>query len=135
MDNGKVRILVIDGHPGKARALRANLEARGYWVFTAGNGRWGIDLAASQKPHLVLLDPNMPGMDGYEVCRRIRQFSSMPIIMLAAEAGVADKIRGLRAGGDDYMTGAFGVKELVARMQAVLRRVQFSEGRELRLIA
>jgi two-component system KDP operon response regulator KdpE len=106
---------------------KINLEAREYKVLTAHNGEEAIELAAGQEPDLILLDIKMPGMDGYQVCQRIREFSTVPIIMLTAMAEDADKIKGLDLGADDYVTKPFSIPELVARVRAVLRRTEQTE--------
>lgn len=126
----KVRILVVDDEPRYVRAIQVNLEASGYEVLAARDGQTAIDLAASEAPDLVLLDIRMPGLDGYEVCQRIREFSAMPIIMLTALAEDADKVKGLDIGADDYVTKPFSADELLARVRAALRRVELSERRE-----
>jgi two-component system KDP operon response regulator KdpE len=123
-----VRILVAEDEPRYIWAIQTNLEARGYQVLTAPDGQTAVDLAASEQPNLVLLDVKMPVMNGYEACRRIREFSTVPIIMLTALVEEADKVRGLDAGADDYVTKPFSVSELLARVRAALRRVEFSAG-------
>jgi DNA-binding response OmpR family regulator len=127
MNKGKVCILVVDDEPRYIRAIQINLEASGYEVITARDGQSAIELAASEEPDLVLLDIRMVGLDGYEVCRRIREFSAVPIIMLTALAEDADKVAGLDVGADDYVTKPFSADELLARVRAVLRRVELSE--------
>ncbi len=127
MHKGKVRILVVDDEPRYVRAVQVNLEASGYQVLTALDGQTAIELAAGEAPDLILLDIRMPGLDGYEVCQRIREFSTVPIIMLTALAEDADKVRGLDMGADDYVTKPFSADELLARVRAALRRVELSE--------
>jgi DNA-binding response OmpR family regulator len=127
MNKGKVCILVVDDEPRYIRAIQINLEASGYEVITARDGQTAIELAASEEPDLILLDIRMVGLDGYEVCRRIREFSVVPIIMLTALAEDADKVAGLDVGADDYVTKPFSADELLARVRAVLRRVELSE--------
>jgi DNA-binding response OmpR family regulator len=122
MHRGKVRILVVDDEPKYVWAIRANLEARGYEVLMAGDGQTAVELAAEEEPDLILLDIRMPGLNGYETCGRIREFSVVPIIMLTAVAETADKVRGLDAGADDYVTKPFSVDELLARVRSLLRR-------------
>jgi DNA-binding response OmpR family regulator len=128
MHKGKIRILVVDDEPKYVWAIRTNLEARGYGVLTANDGRSGLELAASQEPDLILIDVRMPGLDGYELCRRIREFSTVPILMLTALTEEADKVKGLDSGADDYVTKPFSAEELLARVRAMLRRVEFSAG-------
>jgi DNA-binding response OmpR family regulator len=127
MNKGKVCILVVDDEPRYIRAIQINLEASGYEVITTRDGQTAIELAASEEPDLILLDIRMVGLDGYEVCRRIREFSAVPIIMLTALAEDADKVAGLDVGADDYVTKPFSADELLARVRAVLRRVELSE--------
>ena len=127
MNKGKVCILVVDDEPRYIRAIQINLEASGYEVITARDGQTAIELAASEEPDLILLDIRMVGLDGYEVCRRIREFSAVPIIMLTALAEDTDKVAGLDVGADDYVTKPFSADELLARVRAVLRRVELSE--------
>ena len=123
----KARILVVDDEPRYAWAIRINLEARDYDVLTAGTGTSAIELAASEEPDLVVLDIRLPDLDGYEVCRQIREFSTVPVIMLTALAEDADIVKGLDAGADDYVTKPFSVEELLARVRSALRRIEFSE--------
>jgi DNA-binding response OmpR family regulator len=115
MEKGRVRVLVVDDESRYVWTIRMNLEARGYEVFVASNGHSALDLVASKEPDLVILDVKMPGMDGYAVCRRIREFSSVPIIML------------LDTGADDYVTKPFSVEELMARVRAALRRTVLAD--------
>lgn len=104
------------------------LQSVGYEVIHAVDGETGIETAALEQPALVLLDIMLPhGPDGYEVCRRIRQFSDVPVIMLTAKALENDKLRGFDAGADDYLTKPFSSKELVARVRAILKRVRKPE--------
>jgi DNA-binding response OmpR family regulator len=124
----KIRILVVDDEPRYIWAMQVNLEDLGYEALTAYDGQTAIELAASEELDLILLDVRMPDLDGYEVCRRIREFSTVPIIMLTALAEEADKVQGLDAGADDYVTKPFGIEELLARVRAALRRADFSDG-------
>lgn len=119
-----MKILVVDDEVPLLRLLRVNLEASGYEVLVATDGAKAVEVAAREQPHLVLLDVLMPEMDGFEACRRIREFSQVPIIMLTAKAREQDKLTGFEAGADDYLTKPFSVKELLARIKAVLRRGQ-----------
>jgi DNA-binding response OmpR family regulator len=131
---GRVRILVVDDELGYVWTMRVNLEARGYEVLVARDGQAAVELAVREEPDLIILDIKMPGLDGYEVCQRIREFSTSPIIMLTAMAEDADKIKGLDMGADDYVTKPFSVDELLARVRAALRRVELLEPREPRPI-
>ncbi len=123
----KATILVVDDEPHVVRLVQANLQASGYQVLAAGDGRAALALVEEQRPDLVLLDLMLPGLDGYEVCRRIREYSDVPIIMLTARGAEVDRIAGLDAGADDYLSKPFGVGELLARVRAVLRRSRGSE--------
>jgi DNA-binding response OmpR family regulator len=125
MSKGKQRVLVVDDEPRYVWALRVNLESRGYKVLVADNGRDALQIAASESLDLILLDLRLPEMDGLEACRRIRQFSTVPIIILTAMADEADKVIGLDSGADDYLTKPFSVEELLARVRAALRRVEY----------
>jgi len=131
---GQVRILVVDDEPRYVWTMQVNLEARGYEVLVARDGQAAVELAARGEPDLIILDIKMPGLDGYEVCWRIREFSTAPIIMLTAMAEDADKIKGLDMGADDYVTKPFSVDELLARVRAALRRVELLEPEEPRPI-
>ncbi len=120
----KTTVLVVDDEPRLVRLVRANLERLDYRVITAGNGIQAIEMVEAEDPDLVILDVMMPGMDGYEACRRIREFSQVPIVMLTAKAEQSDKLKGFDLGADDYLTKPFGPEELMARIKAVLRRSQ-----------
>jgi two-component system KDP operon response regulator KdpE len=103
--------------------MRASLPARGYDLRTAAGGEEALELIAKAMPDLVILDMVLPGRSGLEVCRRVRQFSSVPIIVLSAKGGELEKVAALDSGADDYVTKPFGLEELFARMRAVLRRL------------
>jgi len=123
MVKGKERILIVDDEPRLIRLVREVLGAVGYEVLEAADGETGIEMVALEQPDLLLLDILLPrGMDGYEVCRRVREFSNLPIIMLTAKAREADMLEGFDLGADDYLTKPFSAKELIARVGAVLRR-------------
>lgn len=121
-------ILIVDDEPRYLRLLQYNLESAGYRVISATTGDEAVRATASHSPGLVLLDLRLPDLDGYEVCRRIREFSLMPIIMVTARAEDTDKVAGLRLGADDYITKPFSADELLARVEAVLRRSQLYVG-------
>lgn len=121
------RILVVDDEPRYVRLLEANLLTEGYQVETALDGETAIEILTSTPIDLVLLDVLMPGMDGFAVCQRIRQFSNVPIIMVTAKGEERDRVRGLDVGADDYLVKPFSITELLARVRAVLRRAQVSE--------
>jgi two-component system KDP operon response regulator KdpE len=118
------RILVVDDEPQIRKALSVNLTARGYEIDLAGSGEEALALAASHHPDLVLLDIGLPGIDGVEVVRGLRGWSSVPIIMLSVRDAEGDKVRALDAGADDYVAKPFGMDEVLARMRAALRRHQ-----------
>ncbi len=123
----KVQVLVVDDEPRYLRLVRYNLEAAGYEVGTVADGEEALALVARKSPDLIILDIRLPGIDGYEVCTRIREFSSVPIIMLTAKGEEREKVQGLRAGADDYITKPFGADELMARVEAALRRGRLAE--------
>ena len=116
------KVLVVDDEVSIVNIISYNLKTGGYDVITAEDGESGLELAISENPDLVLLDIMMPKMDGYEVCRKIRERSNVPIIMLTARADEVDKVIGLEMGADDYVTKPFGNRELIARVKAHLRR-------------
>jgi two-component system KDP operon response regulator KdpE len=122
-----MRVLVIDDEPQIRRALRAGLEQNGCSVLLAATGEKGLDQAALHPPEVVILDLAMPGMDGFEVCRQLREWTRVPIIVLSVREGEADKIRALDLGADDYLTKPFSIGELIARIRAVLRRAGTGE--------
>ncbi len=120
----KTCILVVDDEVGIVRFVSARLRKEGYEVITASNGEEALLRAEEENPTLVLLDIVMPGMDGFEVCRRLRKWSEVPIIMLSAKLEESDKVKCLDLGADDYLTKPFGWEELLARVRAVLRRAE-----------
>jgi two-component system, OmpR family, alkaline phosphatase synthesis response regulator PhoP len=119
-------ILVVDDEPKIVKLARDYLEQSGFRVITAIDGKSALALAHHDRPDLVVLDLNMPGMDGLDVCRTLRRESDIPIIMLTARVEEIDRIIGLELGADDYLTKPFSPRELVARVRTVLRRVQGS---------
>lgn len=123
----KFQVLVVDDEPRYLKLVRYNLEAAGYEVITAATGEEALSLVAGKNPDLIILDIRLPGIDGYEVCARIREFSSVPVIMLTAKGEEQEKVQGLRLGADDYVTKPFGAEELMARVETVLRRSRISE--------
>ena len=116
------RVLVVDDEPQILRGLGTNLRARGYEVDTAADGEQALDLAARRRPDAVILDLGLPGIDGVEVIRGLRAWSSMPIVVLSVRDQERDKVRALDAGADDYVTKPFGMDELLARLRAAIRR-------------
>ncbi len=124
---GKTQILVVDDELRYLKLVGYNLKAAGYEVITATTGEEAMSLVAGKSPDLIILDIRLPGIDGYEVCARIREFSSTPIIMLTAKGEEREKVQGLRLGADDYVTKPFGAEELMARVETVLRRGRMAE--------
>lgn len=122
----KTTILAADDDPQLLRLMTRNLQLEGYDVLGASDGQQALELIESNPPDLVLLDVMMPKMDGFTVCYRVREFSSVPIIIVTARGQDQDKVRGLDLGADDYLTKPFSVDELLARVRAVLRRSQFT---------
>ncbi|MGE5481922.1 MAG: response regulator, partial [Bacteroidota bacterium] len=123
------RILVVDDEPNVVELVRLYLTREGFAVLDAGDGEQALALAQGvPPPDLMILDLMLPGLDGWEVCRRVRSFSSLPIIMLTARGEDVDRIVGLELGADDYLAKPFNPRELVARVKAVLRRVQARGG-------
>ncbi|MBN1922977.1 MAG: response regulator transcription factor [Anaerolineae bacterium] len=118
------KILVVEDELTLRETLEYNLARLGYQVFTAADGFEALALVDSQRPDLVLLDLMLPGLDGFEICRRLRREHSMPVLMLTARADEIDKVVGLEVGADDYLTKPFSMRELLARVKALLRRVQ-----------
>jgi DNA-binding response OmpR family regulator len=116
------RILVVDDEPDIRGLVRDLLERSGHAVVEAPDGREGVRLFHAEQPDLVILDVSMPGFDGWQTLERIRELSAVPVLMLTARAQEMDKVRGLRAGADDYITKPFGRQELLARVEAHLRR-------------
>ncbi|MBI4333605.1 MAG: response regulator transcription factor [Chloroflexi bacterium] len=123
-------ILIVDDDVRLLRFVRANLESVDYRVLVAEEGTQALALMEKEMPDLAILDIMLPGMDGFELCRRIREFSTLPIIMLTAKAEESDKIRGFKLGADDYLTKPFSALELLARVEAVLRRARLPEERK-----
>ncbi len=115
-------ILVVDDEPQIRRVLRSTLTGQGYVIIDAKTGEEGVESARKNKPDLVLLDVNMPGMGGIEACREIRRSSDAPIIMLTVRNAERDKVLALDAGADDYVVKPFGIEELLARIRSALRR-------------
>jgi len=116
------KILVVDDEKNIVDIIKFNLKREGYDVITAENGREAIEKNEAEKPDLIMLDIMMPEVDGYEACRKIREKYNTPIIMLTARAEELDKVLGLELGADDYVTKPFGVRELMARVKANLRK-------------
>jgi len=115
-------ILVADDEPTLVATLKYNLERESYAVITAADGESALEAARASRPDLILLDLMMPGLNGLEVCRIIRREMHVPILILTARGGETDKVAGLEIGADDYVTKPFSMRELVARVRALLRR-------------
>jgi two-component system, OmpR family, KDP operon response regulator KdpE len=122
----KTTIVTADDDPQLLRLVTRNLQLEGYNVIAASDGQQALTEIKENSPDLVLLDVMMPKMDGFTVCNRVREFSTVPIIIVTARGQDQDKVRGLDLGADDYLTKPFSVDELLARVRAVLRRAQFS---------
>lgn len=116
------KILVVDDEPTLIATLKYNLEREGYTVIDAADGESALSAARSSRPDLIVLDLMLPGMDGLEVCRIIRRDMAVPILMLTAKVEEVDKVVGLELGADDYVTKPFSMRELLARVRALLRR-------------
>ncbi len=123
----RTTVLTVDDEVRYLRLLRFNLEAGGYRVVAAESGQGALNGLAAEEPDLLILDIMMPGMDGFDVLQRLREFSTIPVIILTAKGEESDKIKGLRLGADDYVTKPFSAQELLARVEAVLRRSQFPD--------
>lgn len=118
----KTTILVVDDDVRLLRFVRANLESVGYKVLLSEDAETAIGVVEKEMPDVIILDVMLPGLGGFEFARRVREFSPVPILMLTAKSEEADVVAGLRVGADDYMTKPFGVQELLARVEAIMRR-------------
>ncbi|MGB1252813.1 MAG: response regulator transcription factor [Candidatus Promineifilaceae bacterium] len=121
------QLLLIDDEPTITEPLARRLTTRGFAVTVADNGRTGLALALASKPEIVILDVMMPEMDGWEVCRQLREKSTVPILMLTALDDEFDRVTGLELGADDYLAKPFSTNELIARINALLRRVKLDQ--------
>ncbi len=121
MNNAEPRILIIDDERAIRRFLRASLTAHGYTVFEAASGQEGLTSVTTHRPDLIILDLGLPDFDGFEVTKRLREWTQTPIIILSVQDQEADKVAALDAGADDYLTKPFGVSELMARIRVALR--------------
>jgi len=122
----KTTILVADDDPQLLRLVARNLELEDYQVRTAADGQEALDAITTSPPDLAILDVMMPRLDGFAVCQRVREFSSLPIMILTARGRDQDKIRGFDLGADDYLTKPFSIGELLGRVRAILRRAQYT---------
>lgn len=128
------RILIIEDDEAILKFLRRGLAYEGYMVDTATDGETGLAMARDTPPDLVVLDWMLPGLDGLEVCRRLRAGGNTPILMLTAKDSVTDRVQGLDAGADDYMVKPFSLDELLARIRALMRRVQPARPKVMRFM-
>ena len=126
MREGELCILLVDDDPDYLWLLQTHLQIRGYQVLVARGGVSALEKVATQEPDLVVLDVQMPGLDGYSVCRRIREFSRVPIILLSGLSAPVAIVQGLDAGADHYLTKPVSIDELVHKMSALLHRVAYS---------
>ncbi len=120
-------VLLIDDDQKLTEPIKFRLEGLGFRVLVAGDGQMGLGLMLVEKPDIVILDIMLPGMDGWQVCQEIRRFSQVPILMLTALDTEIDRVKGLELGADDYLTKPFSSQELIARIRAMLRRVQWDQ--------
>jgi DNA-binding response OmpR family regulator len=118
------KVLVVEDEPTLLETLEYNLSRQGYEVYTAADGLAALEVARQERPDVIVLDVMLPGIDGFEVCRILRREMNLPILMLTARAEEVDKIVGLEVGADDYLTKPFSMRELLARVKALLRRVR-----------
>jgi DNA-binding response OmpR family regulator len=125
------RVLVVDDEPGIIKFLNLKLKASGYEVLTASSGNEALVQMRAQEPDLLVLDVVMPGLDGFETLKQIRAFSPVPVIILSAREANVDKVKGLGLGADDYLVKPFNPDELVARIEAVRRRISPPDGRKV----
>jgi DNA-binding response OmpR family regulator len=124
---GMQKVLIVEDDQTLSETLRYNFEREGYQVSTAADGRQALELAERHRPDAVVLDVMLPELGGFDVCRALRRDSTVPILMLTAKDDEIDKVVGLELGADDYLTKPFSVRELLARVRAMLRRVEMQE--------
>lgn len=127
------RILIVDDEAEIRRALQRNLQAHGFEVIVAENGEEALDILTLHRPDLILLDLGLPGMSGLEVCRQIRSYSQLPIIILSVKDAERDKVRALDLGADDYVSKPFGIDEVLARIRVALRHAALIQGQTQQL--
>src|SRR5215211_5282790 len=123
-ERGKSKILVVDDEKTLRDTLEYNLQREGYKVLVASDGVEAVRVAYDQRPDLIILDIMLPGLNGFDVCRAVRKELTVPILMLSAREEEIDKVLGLELGADDYLTKPFGLRELLARVGAMLRRAE-----------
>ena len=121
-------ILVVDDEEAIAKAVELRLKSEGYRVLTCGDGLTAVEMTRDHDPDLVVLDLMLPGLDGYEVCKRIQKDRWVPVLMLTARTSESDKVAGLEVGADDYLTKPFSLRELASRVKAILRRADRAAG-------
>jgi two-component system response regulator VicR len=121
------KVLIIEDEKSISDIIQFNLKKEGFEVETACEGFDGLDKALNGNPDLILLDVMLPGIDGFEICKKVREASTVPILMLTAKEEEVDKVLGLELGADDYITKPFGMRELVARIKANIRRIDFDD--------
>lgn len=136
MPNKTIKILVVEDEPSLIFTLRDTLESEGYQVIVSEDGEQAVELVQEHSPDLMILDIMLPGKSGYDICKQVRELKyTFPIIMLTAKDQEIDKVKGLNLGADDYLTKPFGVKELLARIQARLRRAgTYSSSSEVEIL-
>ena len=132
--NNSPHILVIDDETQILRAMRTILTEKGFKVTTANRGEQGLTLAAASEPDVVILDLGLPDMDGVEVCRRLREWTQIPIIILSVRDNERDKVAALDMGADDYLTKPFGIEELLARVRVALRHSASRKGEQNKVV-
>jgi len=125
------RVLVVDDEPGILKFLKVKLKSSGFEVLTASNGLDALELLQSEEPDMLVLDVVMPGIDGFETLKQVRSFSSIPVIILSAQEASIDKVRGLELGADDYLSKPFSPDELLARIEALRRRLANVQDRKV----
>ena len=126
-DGVSTRVLIIEDDPNIVDLIRSNLAVRGFDTLVSSDGSKALTLLETEQPDMVLLDLMLPGVDGFELCRQIRERSTVAIIVVSARGGERDKVTALNMGADDYMTKPFGIEELLARILATLRRTRPAE--------
>ena len=131
MDDSKKKILVVEDEKSISDIIKFNLEKEGFMVYTSYDGEDALVTQVSHDPDLILLDVMLPKLDGFTVCKKVREKSNVPIIMLTAKEEEVDKVLGLELGADDYMTKPFGMRELLARIKANIRRASLTLGPDI----
>jgi two-component system response regulator VicR len=124
------KVLIVEDEKSISDIIQFNLKKEGFEVDTAYDGESGLEKALNARPDLILLDVMLPGIDGFEICKKVRESSSVPILMLTAKEEEVDKVLGLELGADDYITKPFGMRELIARIKANFRRIDLDDSDE-----